>query len=127
MGRNIGAAVLGYVVMFVLVLVLSLGLLFVGDSMVVAGSIVVGLVAAIMGGVVCAKVATDAQGVWILIGAVVVIGLGLALLAGAATDVVMEADLADMESFEDPGWLMWVNPLIGAVGVYIGARLAKGV
>ena len=127
MGRNIGAALLGFVVMVVLVLVLSLGLLFVGESMVVAGSIVVGLVAAVIGGVVCAKVATDAKGVWILIGAVVVVGLGMALLAGFATDMALEADLADMESFEEPGWLTWVNPFIGAVGVYIGARLAKGV
>lgn len=127
MGRNIGAALLGFVVMVVLVLVLSLGLLFVGEGMVVAGSIVVSLVAAVIGGVVCAKVATDARGVWILMGVVVVIGLGMALLAGVATDMVAEADLADMESFEEPGWLTWVSPFIGAVGVYIGARLAKGV
>ncbi len=109
--RNFGAAVLGFVVMAVIVSVLSLVMAFVvdeGAGMIVA-SIVVSLVAAVLGGVVCAKVATDNGGMWILIAAVVVIGVGVAV-AGPM----------------EPTWLTWLNPLLGAVGVYLGARLVKG-
>ena len=131
--RNFGAAVLGFVVMFFAVIVLSLIMAFVvseGTAMIVA-SIVVSLVAAVLGGVVCAKVATDNGGMWILIAAVLVIGVGIAvagpMLADMAADVVSETDMADaMDTDQQPTWLTWLNPLLGAVGVYLGARLVKG-
>ena len=127
--RNFGAAVLGFVVMAVIVSVLSLVMAFVvdeGAGMIVA-SIVVSLVAAVLGGVVCAKVATDNGGMWILIAAVVVIGVGVAVAGPMMADMVSEVDMADtMDASMEPTWLTWLNPLLGAVGVYLGARLVKG-
>ena len=127
--RNFGAAVLGFVVMFFAVIVLSLIMAFVvseGTAMIVA-SIVVSLVAAVLGGVVCAKVATDNGGMWILIAAVLVIGVGIAVAGPMMADMVSETDMADaMDTDQQPTWLTWLNPLLGAVGVYLGARLVKG-
>lgn len=133
MGRNLGAAVLGYVVMYIVVIVLSLGLGLAvgmdGGSALIVGSIVVGLLAAMLGGIVCAKVATDPRGVWILIGVVVVLGVLFALMADVPMEMVadMEGMEGAMDSMPEPSWLSWLNPVIGAVGVYIGARLVKGV
>lgn len=133
MGRNLGAAVLGYVVMNIVVIVLSLGLGLAvgidGGSALIVGSIVVGLLAALLGGIVCAKVATDPRGVWILIGVVVVLGVLFALMADVPMEMVadMEGMEGAMDSMPEPSWLSWLNPVIGAVGVYIGARLVKGV
>lgn len=116
--RNFGAALLGYVVMGILVLVLFLvvGLAMdVSDSggWVVA-SIVISLVAALIGGIVCARVAADARGVWILVAAVVVVGVVMA----------MQPDMTDAAA--ERAWLEWLTPFLGAAGVFIGARLVKG-
>ena len=124
---------MGYVVMFVVGIVLSLILVFVvseGAGMTVA-SIVVSLVAAVLGGVVCAKVAADNGGMWILIAAVLVIGIGLVVLgpmmADMAADAVAEAGVTDaMDVSMEPTWLTWLSPVLKAVGVYLGARLVKG-
>ena len=131
--RNFGAAVLGYVVMMIVAVVLGLIMGFVvseGAGMTVA-SIVVSLVAAVLGGVVCAKVATDNGGMWILIAAVLVIGLGMValgpMMADMAADAVAEAGMTESTDVSmEPTWLTWLTPVLGAVGVYIGARLVKG-
>ena len=116
--RNLGAAALGFVVMAVTVVVLMLvvGLVFAFMSEWVgfALSIVVNLVAAAIGGMVCAKVAADARGVWTLIVAVFVFGVAVVLVPDA------------VDSDPEPLWLSWLNPLLGAVGVYFGAGRVKG-
>lgn len=127
--RNFGAAGLGYVVMAVVVFALTLLMAFVVDegAGLIVGSIVVSLVAAVLGGVVCAKVAANNGGMWILIAAVVVLGVGFAVVGPMMAEMVSEADMIDTaEAAQQPTWLAWLNPLLGAVGVYLGARLAKG-
>ena len=127
--RNLGAAVLGFVVMVVAVLALGLVMAFVaGDGAgSIVGSIVVSLVAAVLGGIVCAKVAADNGGMWILIAAVVAIGVGLAVVGPMMADMAAEAGMAEaMDVAEEPTWLTWLTPFLGAVGVYLGARLVKG-
>lgn len=131
--RNFGGAVLGFIVMSIVVLILTFVLaLTIGDGAggLIAGSIIVSLLAAILGGIVCSKVAADTRGVWILMVAVVVFGIVLAVMPDLPVDELMEAaevDMTDdMDSIEEPAWLTWVTPLLGAIGVYIGARLVKG-
>ncbi|MXX34925.1 MAG: hypothetical protein F4107_08295 [Gemmatimonadetes bacterium] len=127
--RNFGAAVLGYVVMYVVVIVLMLVMAFVVDEGAgwIVGSIVVSLFAAVMGGLVCAKVAANSGGMWILIAAVVVLGVAFAVAGPMMAEMASEAGVADaMDATEEPTWLAWLNPLLGAVGVYLGARLVKG-
>lgn len=142
--RNIGGAVLGWVVMFACVFVLMAGFwmmlgadgAFQAGSWEVSGtwnfgSIVIGLIAAVVGGLVCAKVSADKRGVWMLVALVVVLGVASALpdapVADAATGI-RPPDLSMTEAMltaQQPGWLAWLNPVLGAVGVLFGARLVK--
>lgn len=129
--RNLGAAVLGYVAMFVVVFVLGLIMVLVvgGGGALIAGTIVVNLVAAILGGIVCAKVAADGRGVLILMAAIVVISVALAMMPDAPVGEMMqgvEGEMADMmDDLEQPAWMTWANPLLGVLGVYLGSRLVK--
>ncbi|MCY3635082.1 MAG: hypothetical protein OXH23_05705 [bacterium] len=134
--RNILAAIVGYVAMAALLFVLfSLLWLTVGPSRAFEpGSwevpvgwavmqLVLGVVGAYVGGQVCAWVAHDAKGATILIGLVIVMGVVNALIspemaAGPRPDEVsmMEATAGARQ----PGWFLWLNPVIGAVGVWFG-------
>ena len=129
--RNLGAAVLGYVAMLVVVMVLGLIMALVvgGGGAFIAGTIVVNLVAAILGGIVCAKVAADGRGVLILMAAVVVIAVVIAVLPDAPVGEMMqgvEGEMPDMmDDLEQPAWMTWANPLVAVLGVYVGSRLVK--
>ncbi|MYF96102.1 MAG: hypothetical protein F4210_11465, partial [Holophagales bacterium] len=134
--RNILAAVVGYVAMAaVLFALFSLLWLTVGPSRAFEpGSwevpvgwavmqLVLGLVGAYIGGQVCAWVAHDAKGATMLIGLVLVMGVVNALIApemaaGPRPDEVsmMEATAGALQ----PAWFNWLNPVIGAVGVWFG-------
>ncbi|WP_419933861.1 hypothetical protein [Candidatus Palauibacter sp.] len=136
--RNILAAIVGYIAMAaVLFALFSLLWLTVGPSRAfqpgswevpggwALGSGVLGLVAAYIGGRVCARVAHDARAATILIAIVIVLGVVRALMpvempAGPRPDDVsmMEATAGAVH----PAWFNWLNPLIGAVGVWFGSR-----
>ncbi len=136
--RNILAAIAGYIAMAaVLFALFSLLWLALGPSRafepgsweVPAGWVLVqfalGLVGAYIGGQVCARVARDAGGATILIGLVIVLGVVRALMppemaAGPRPDDVsmMEATAGAIQ----PAWFNWLNPLVGAVGVWLGSR-----
>jgi len=97
----------------------------------IATAIVVGLVAAVVGGYVCAMIAKDARGPLALIGLVVVLGLVFAIPVltgdpGTAGPRPEGASMADaMANAVQPAWIALLNPLLGAVGVWLGARLRK--
>ncbi len=140
--RNLGAAVLGYVVsavavfclMSVMWIVLGADGAFRPGSWDVsggwiAGSIAIGLFAAGVGGIVCSKVAADRRGLWLLIVVVVVLGVLSALPEAPVAAGTRDTDVGMFDAMmlaAQPGWLPWLNPLLGAVGVYFGARLVKG-
>lgn len=139
--RNILAAIVGYVVMVALVFVtFSIVWMILGaDGAFEAGSwdvtgtwigasILFGFVAAKAGGFVCSKLAASHQAVLILIGIVVTLGIVAAIpdvtvAAGPRPDDVSMFDA--MGSAEQPRWVAWLNPLIGALGVMLGARLGS--
>ncbi len=92
----------------------------------VAGSIVLGLIAAVLGGLACARVAADQRGIMILIGLVLLLGFLSAV--PEATDVVAPRpeDISMMQamtSARTPPWFAWLNPVIGAIGALLGWRL----
>ena len=139
--RNVGAAVLGYVavaiVSFVLPMIMWLVLgpdgSFRPDSWDTspawnAGWIIVAVVGAAVGGFVCAKVAADRYGVWMLV-ALLLVGAALSLaLYAPAGEGVRPADVSMMEgmaSARSPTWLGWLNLPLGAVGALLGARMAR--
>ena len=136
--RNILAAVAGYIAMAaVLFALFSLLWLSVGPSRAfepgswdVPGNwafvqLVLGLAGAYIGGQVCARVAHDARGATILIGLVIVLGVVNALMAPETAAGPRPDDVSMMEATAgalQPAWFNWLNPLIGAVGVWFGSR-----
>ena len=138
MGRNIGAAVLGYVAMFAAVFGgMTVAWVIVGaDGAFQPGSwdhsmlwaivsIVVGLAAAVIGGRVCARVGADRRAIYILIGLVVALGVLSALPEiGDTASGPRPDDLSMWEAIAgavQPTWARWANPIIGVVGILIGA------
>ena len=137
--KNGGAAALGWLVMAVVVFVghalawLGMGAegSFQPDSWTPSTlwpilSIAINAVAAVLGGVVCAKVAPDRWGVWALAGIVLVLGVLTALLDAPAAAGPRPAGVSMMEAMtnaQPPRWLTWLNPLVGAAGALAGAAL----
>ena len=136
--RNVFAAIVGYVAMaavqfaFFSLLWLTVGpsRAFEPGSWEVSGGwvlvqVVLGLVGAYIGGQVCARVAHDAKGATILIGLVIVLGVVNALMAPEMAAGPRPDDVTMMEATagaRQPVWYLWLNPLIGAVGVWLGTR-----
>lgn len=139
--RNVGGAVLGWVVMSALVFFLMAGLRMVlgadgsfrpGSWEVTAawsfGSLGLGLPAAVAGGLVCARVAGDGRGVPMLVALVVVLGVVNALFQAPVADGVRPESVGMTEaagSAREPGWVSWLHPLVGVAGILLGARLAR--
>ena len=139
--KNILAAVLGYVVMFAVSFPLfSLMWVVLGadgsfqpgswqvSGAWVASSIVLGGIVSTAGGFSCSKLAASRQGVAILIGLVILLAI-LAALPDAATDLGARPDDVSMfdamTSAEQPSWMLWINPVIGVIGVLFGATLEE--
>lgn len=95
-------------------------------------SVVLGLAAAVAGGWVCAVVSRGGRAPQALVALVVVLGLAMALpvITGSAPEgpKVRSSGVGNMEAMQhanQPKWITVVNPLIGAAGVMLGARLRR--
>jgi amino acid transporter len=102
------------------------------SSLWILASIVLGLIAAVLGGYVCAVIARQPKVPVILAVFVLVLGVILAIptLGGSSENppAPRPADVDAMEAMriaEQPAWVSLLNPVIGAVGVLIGARLRR--
>ncbi len=146
MGRLVGSVIAGYVTMVIGVFILfSAAYMALGAPGVfrpgswdpslgwIVLSIVIGVVAAVAGGYVCAAIAKDPRGPKYLVGVVLVLGIVFALpvLTGggevattARPDTVPMFDA--MSNAKQPAWVALLNPILGVIGVLIGARLHKG-
>lgn len=147
MGRTILAVVLGYVVMAVVVMggltgaYLGMG----ADGAFEAGAYqvttmwivvmsAVGLVAAMIGGFVCAKIGKSKGAVLGLLGLIVVLGAVQVVFVAMAEeplpeDKIRTADVDSMEAMmraEKSVGLAALDPIIGVIGVFIGAPLGCG-
>lgn len=143
MPRLIGGTLLGYVVYFAIVFALMTaawlllganGAFRPGAWDVTSTWIVIMLLASLTGGMVAGypRIAADPRGPMALAGLVVVMGVLFAwpLLAGTATAPTMprpdQLPMFDaMSQGQAPLWVALVNPLLGAVGVLLGARLRR--
>ena len=143
MGRIVGSVIVGYIVMFAVVfLALTLAWLVLGaDRAFEPGTygisvlwaitaVLVGVIAAVAGGYVCATIAKSPTGPKALAVVVVLLGLVSAapLIMGSGEDglSVREAAVGLFEAMgnaRQPLWMALLNPLIGALGVILGARL----
>ncbi len=140
MGRHIAGAVVGYLAMAVFIVatfavafpVLGISRLFAPgtyDASLtwIALSFALGLVGALIGGWVAARIGRSARAVHIL--AVLVLIFGIASGLSGVNDPQrggIRADDATMEdvmnSAKQPTWVMIVTPLLGVAGVLIGGR-----
>ena len=143
MGRSILAVIAGYVVMAVLVIAGFFALLsamgadwafkpgtYQASTRWALASCVIGLAAAIIGGFVCARISTSQQPPRALAVFVFVMGIAFAIpiLTSDAAPMPRLSGATDFEKMGEgvqPAWVALLNPVIGAVGVLIGARLRK--
>jgi len=140
MGRVIGAAIVGYLVMFVVVFVVFSGayLALGAERAFQPGaydvsmlwnvlSVVIGFVAAVIGGMVAVTIAKDARGPKALAVLVLILGILFAIpvMQQQPTSEVRTAEVGNMEAMgkaRQPLWAALLNPVIGVVGVMIGGR-----
>ena len=139
--RNVGGAVVGWVVMAGAVFLLFGALWMVlgvdgafqpqsweVSGMWLLGSIVVSLLAAVFGGLVCTWVSADDRGLLMLMVLVVVRGIAIALGDVPSTEGVRLPEVSMMEAMnsgQQPKWLAWLNPVLGVVGAFAGSRLVR--
>ena len=146
MWRNIGAVILGYVVMFAVVFItFSIAFLMMGTNMAfeegsysvsvlwLVVSFALGLIAAVVGGFVCAAVSRASKAPLILAGLVLVLGLLMALpvLSASYDDqtVMREIDVGTFDAMQkgkQPPWVALTNPFVGVIGVLLGSKLSAG-
>lgn len=145
MGRLIGAVLLGYVTLALLIFAgFTAAYLLMGadrafrpgvydvSALWVAMSLVVSFVAAAAGGWVARRISGTATGPRALAALVVILGVVMALAsmggapeaAGARPEGVgaMEA----MQVAQTPFWIMLLNPFIGALGILLGGKALPG-
>ena len=145
MVRAILSVIVGYIVVFVVVFA-AFTVIFLAmgpdrafqpgtyqvSTMWIVIGIGVGLVAAILGGAVCALMARTATPPKVLAAIALVLGLLLAVPvfmdAGATTPTTRPATVSNMEAMmnaREPKISAILDPFIGAVGVLIGAAMAR--
>lgn len=146
MARLLGGVVLGYVAMAAVVFIgltgayLVLGAegafqpgVYTVSGVWIALSLVVGLAAAILGGLVARKVAAGVAGPHALAGLVIVLGVALAVsavLAAPVGEVIRAGSVGPTEAMrqaQTPFWVMLMNPLLGAFGVLLGGGVIRGM
>jgi len=144
MRRTIAGTVIGYVVIVTCVLAtLSLAFLALGadrafqpntfdvSTMWLVVSFLLGFVAAMAGGIVCASIAPGRNGPRALAVVVLFLGLLMAIPVVSSSDTeprVRHASLGTLEAMNSaaqPPWVALSNPFAGLIGVLAGARLRK--
>ena len=141
--RNILGVIGGYLLMFLFVFItFSLLYLILGTEGAfqpgaydvtitwLIASIILSIIAAVLGGLVCVIIAKNQKAGTILAVVVLVLGLAMAIPVLLAPDSNTErtSDVDGMQAMsmaKQPIFIALLNPLIGAVGVLYGSRLRK--
>ncbi len=145
MGRNILAVIIGYIAMAIVVMVSLTGayLLMGADRAFESGTYeittlwmivwgIASLVAALVGGVVCAKISKHSRGavlsLLILTGVLGAANTGVRMSAEAPApeDQIRTGDTPNVEAMtaaQAPTWVYIAEPIIGVMGILIGATL----
>ncbi|MEK6281794.1 MAG: hypothetical protein AABN95_15680 [Acidobacteriota bacterium] len=142
--RKVAGVIVGYVVMAALVfLTFSVAYLALGANQAfkpgsyntslrwIALSLVLGLIAAVVGGYTCALIARSTRAAQVLAGIVIVLGLLVAIPALTGNDPrpnTRPRDVPNIQAMQNartPTWFALLNPMVGAVGVLVGAALRQ--
>jgi hypothetical protein len=91
---------------------------------------VINLIAAILGGFTCQLISNNRNTSLILAGIVFILGIAMAVPALTTPNEYAhqprEGNIGNMEAMQraqQPPFVVILNPVIGAIGVYIGSRL----
>jgi hypothetical protein len=90
-----------------------------------------GFLAALVGGYTCLAIAKTKRAAQVLAGLVLLLGILVAIPALTANDRrpnMRVGDVSNMDAMRKartPGWVALMNPVIGAVGVMVGAGLRQ--
>ena len=145
MVRTIGGVVLGYLVTALLVSALFYGafVLIGSERMFESGgyvpkrawsvaSLLLGFLAAVVGGQVSVAIGKGRKAATILASAFLVVGFMTASLSGSRTGPIPSVPRVESVGFremiqngKEPAWVSFSNPIIGAAGVLLGATLRK--
>jgi hypothetical protein len=143
MGRTIAAVIVGYLAMFAIVFMgltaaysaMGADGAFKPNSYEISGTwavvmLVVGIIAAVVGGVIAAAIGRSRKAVNSLAVVVLVLGLLCCVIPTLMAEPPGEriADVSSMDAMSKavtPLWVLLVNPIIGVVGVLIGGSLRK--
>lgn len=92
--------------------------------------IVLSLIGGILGGLICAAISKNMTVCKVFAGIVLVLGLLSAIVTTMKErpDTARSGDVPNFEAMQKaqtPMWLCLVNPVLGAAGVLIGARMKK--
>ena len=90
------------------------------------------LITAIIAGLVCALIAKGGKAPMVLAGVILVLGLALTALARSTRPAdaheVRTGNVPNMEAMskaQHPAWVIFLGPVIGAVGAAIGGKLRR--
>jgi ABC-type transport system involved in multi-copper enzyme maturation permease subunit len=143
--RNIGGVIAGYIIMALAIfLTFTVAYLVMGASgafkpetyevsnLWLVTSFVLGLLAAVAGGYVCALIARGSRAPLALAALVIVLGVLAALPALKANAsrerLTRPSEVSNFEAMQNavqPAWVMLLSPFISAAGVLVGARLRR--
>ena len=98
----------------------------------IAVMIVITLIAGIIGGFVCAAISKSKTTCLVFAGIVFLLSLVFAIphIMKERTDTVRSGDVSNIEAMQQaqpPTWVCLVNPVLGAAGILLGARMKKPV
>ena len=145
MARSIIGVIVGYVVMFVLQVAAFMTIYTVvgpdwsfkpasyqASTRWTVMQFTVVLITAMIAGLVCALIAKGGKAPMVLAGVILVLGLGLGALAismkPADAHEVRTGNVPNMEAMQKaqhPAWVIFLGPVIGAVGAAIGGKLKR--
>jgi len=145
MARSIIAVIASYIIMFVLTFCAFTGVYMVlradgsfnpgtfeASSLWIAIAFGVNFVVAVIGGLICAAIARGGKAPLVLAIVVFVLGLLLAIpsLVAQKTNagLVRSGDVPMMEAMQkaqEPVWVPFTFPFVGAIGVLIGGKLKR--
>lgn len=145
MARSIVGVIVGYIVMFILQVAAFMTIYSVmgpdwsfkpasyqASTRWTVTQFTVILITAIIAGLVCAIIARGGKAPLVLAGVVLVLGLALGALnismRPADTHEVRTGDVPNMVAMskaQHPMWVVFLGPVIGAVGIIIGGKLKR--
>ncbi len=145
MVRNILGVVVGYIAIFAFIfLTFTLLYLILGENnsfesetfdvslLWIIFSFILGLIAASLGGYVCVLIAKNQKPAMVLAGFVLVLGIAMSIpalsVSSEEAQEIRKPNVPNMEAMQkakQPIFLLLLNPIIGALGVFAGARFRK--